>query len=271
MRTAALLVLLLGSATAAKKKKKKRTKERARRDLIGEFEKVLRGESVDSHVTYENFKGEEKTMPVRKMAETLADQNTNPPFAKDQDGRLRSKVNKGSGAIEELEGDIARQAHLARAAHAKLQQLGFNVGRLTGARSWAPERNVTSETRDPSGDSAARAKERGRLCETVRLLLKTRDAKNSSLRGAVAVRLSEFYGVAVLRAAWEVEDGVRVRELSVPLNAKKQLHYLVVRRFAWELAGRARRRAGRWPSYVLWALPTLAALVATRPSGGVEE
>ena len=28
---------------------------------------MLRGESVDSHVTYEDFRGQEKTMPVRKM------------------------------------------------------------------------------------------------------------------------------------------------------------------------------------------------------------
>ena len=82
-------------------------------------------------------------MPVRKMAETLADQNLNPPFDKDQDGRLRSKVNEGSGSIDELEGDVKRHAHLARAAHQKLKALGYNVGRLTGARSWAPDRNST--------------------------------------------------------------------------------------------------------------------------------
>ena len=54
---------------------------------------------MDSHVTYEDFRGQEKTMPVRKMAETLADQNLNPPFDKDQDGRLRSKLMRGAGAL----------------------------------------------------------------------------------------------------------------------------------------------------------------------------
>ena len=94
------LCLLLLSASA--KRKKRKTKKQARRDLVGEFEKVLRGESVDSHVTYEDFRGHEKTMPVRKMAETLADQNLNPPFDRDQEGRLRSKINEGSGSIDEL-------------------------------------------------------------------------------------------------------------------------------------------------------------------------
>ena len=141
--------------------------------------------------------------------------------------------------VDELEGDVKRHAHLARAAHAKLKALGYNVGRLTGARSWAPDRNSTGEGegvegRDPNAAAAQAARKRGRLCETVRLLLKTRDLKNSSLKGAVAVRLSEYYGVAVLRAAWEVEDGRRVRELKVPPDAKKQLHYLVLRRFAFE-------------------------------------
>ena len=265
------LCLLLLSASA--KRKKRKTKKQARRDLVGEFEKVLRGASVDSHVTYEDFRGQEKTMPVRKMAETLADQNLNPPFDKDQDGRLRSKVNEGSGSIDELEGDVKRHAHLARAAHAKLKALGYNVGRLTGARSWAPDRNSTGtgegvDARDPNAVAASDAKKRGRLCETVRLLLKTRDLKNSSLKGAVAVRLSEYYGVAVLRAAWEVEDGRRVRELKVPPDAKKQLHYLVLRRFAFELAGRL--RLNRWPRYLVLAVPTVAALAVTRsPTRGV--
>ena len=70
MRTAWLGLLLLA---ADAKRKKRKTKKQARRDLVGEFEKVLRGESVDSHVTYEDFRGQEKTMPVRQMAETLAD------------------------------------------------------------------------------------------------------------------------------------------------------------------------------------------------------
>ena len=266
MRTAWLGLLLL---SASAKRKKRKTKKQARRDLVGEFEKVLRGESVDSHVTYEDFRGQEKTMPVRQMAETLADQNLNPPFDRDQDGRLRSKINEGSGSIDELEGDVKRHAHLARAAHAKLKALGYNVGRLTGARSWAPDRNSTGtgegvDARDPNAAAAQEAKKRGRLCETVRLLLKTRDLKNSSLKGAVAVRLSEYYGVAVLRAAWEVEDGRRVRELKVPPDAKKQLHYLVLRRFAFELAGRL--RLNRWPRYLVLAVPTVAALAVTRSS-----
>ena len=172
-----------------------------------------------------------------------------------------------------MEGDVKRHAHLARAAHAKLKALGYNVGRLTGARSWAPDRNSTGtgegvEGRDPNAAAAQAARKRGRLCETVRLLLKTRDLKNSSLKGAVAVRLSEYYGVAVLRAAWEVEDGRRVRELKVPPDAKKQLHYLVLRRFAFELARRV--RLNRWPRYVLLALPTIAALTVTRSRAVVD-
>ena len=47
---------------------------------------------MDSHVTYEDFRGQEKTMPVRQMAETLADQNLNPPFDKDQDGRFKDVI-----------------------------------------------------------------------------------------------------------------------------------------------------------------------------------
>ena len=154
MRTLWLCLLLLA---ADAKRKKRKTKKQARRDLVGEFEKVLRGESVDSHVTYEDFRGQEKTMPVRQMAETLADRNLNPPFDRDQEGRLRSKINAGSGSIDELEGDVKRHAHLARAAHARLTALGYNVGRLTGARSWAPDRNSTGtgEGVDARSEAAA--------------------------------------------------------------------------------------------------------------------
>ena len=62
MRTLWLCMLLLADA----KRKKRKTKKQARRDLVGEFEKVLRGASVDSHVTYEDFRGQEKTMPCAK-------------------------------------------------------------------------------------------------------------------------------------------------------------------------------------------------------------
>ena len=55
-----------------------------------------------------------------------------------------------------------------------------------------------------------------------------------------------------------------MRELKVPPDAKKQLHYLVLRRFALELAGRLRLK--KWPRYVLLALPTVAALAVTRSS-----
>ena len=97
------------------------------------------------------------------MAETLADQNLNPPFDRDQDGRLRSKVNEGSGSIDELEGDVKRHAHLARAAHArKLKALPrHNAGRLTGAEVGArPELDLRPHRRGrrrPRSERCARA------------------------------------------------------------------------------------------------------------------
>lgn len=111
-------------------------------------------------------------MPVNEMAETLAEQNVNPPFAKDQDGRLRSKVEAGEAKnVEELaqkHPDLARQARVATAAHARLKKLGFGVGQLVGAKSWHPDTNSTNKT------DAERHE--GRLCRTLRVLLKIRRA-----------------------------------------------------------------------------------------------
>ena len=200
-------------------------------------------------------------MPVNEMAETLAEQNVNPPFAKDQDGRLRSKVEAGEAKnVEELaqkHPDLARQARVATAAHARLKKLGFGVGQLVGAKSWHPDTNSTNKT------DAERHE--GHLCRTLRVLLKIRRAAARRLsgpdgrsdaaapprpvrrragsdegeEGAVAVRLSEAFGVVVLRAAWEIEDGMRGRRLQLPENPKRALYALLARRVLASLTPRA--------------------------------
>ena len=109
-------------------------------------------------------------------------------------------------------------------AHAKLKNLGHDLGALVGARNWG------NDTATPPP---------GRLCATRRVLLTEREDG----RVDVAVRASELFGVLVLRKAWVVDDdGTRGDLLAVPPRPKVALFVVLARRIA---------RTARWRDAVL--------------------
>ena len=208
---------------------------------------ALGGDEGETHVEYLARDGTTKEMPLGKMAEKLTDQNLKPPMRKSADGKLQSAEEAGEFAsAEELAREkpgLARHARIARLAHARLRQLGHDLGPLVGASDWSK----------PKDDDAGAAAPRRRLCATRRVVIATR--RDGEARERVVVRASELFGVIVLRAAWRLDDdGERGERLDVPPRAKVALFVVVARRM-W--------KAAKWRDGAVTLGVTAAALLAS--------